>query len=81
MRPSKFSESQTVAGLPVAAGILKHGTSRATYFTWKQKYGSATVPELTRLRELEQENARPKRMRAELELENPPAKEVLSRRL
>ncbi len=88
MRPSKFSESQIVAilreaeaGLPVAEVIRKHGISRATYFTWKQKYGSATVPELTRLRELEQENARLKRMYAELALENTAIKDVLSRKL
>jgi putative transposase len=88
MRPPKSSESQIVAilreaeaGVPVAEVIRKHGISRAPDFTWTQKYGSATVPELTRLRELEQENARLKRMYADLALKNTAIKDVLSRKL
>ena len=88
MRASKFSESQIVAilqeaeaGVPVAEITRKHGTARATYFAWKAKYANATVSELTRLRELEQENARLKRMYAELALENVAIKDVLNRKL
>ena len=88
MRPSKFSETQIVgilreveAGVPVAEVIRKHGISRATYVTWKAKYANATVPELARLRELEQENARLKRMYADLALENTAIKDVLARKL
>jgi putative transposase len=61
--------------------IRKHGISRATFFTWKAKYGGATVAELKRLRELEAENAKLKRMYAELALENTAIKDVLSRKL
>ena len=88
MRTSKFSETQIVgilreaeAGAPVAEVIRKHGFSRATHFTWKAKYANATEPELAQLRELEQENARLKRMYADLALENTAINDVLSRKL
>lgn len=88
MRKSRFTESQIVAilkegeaGVPVAEILRKHGISRPTYFNWKSKYGGASVPELRRLKELEQENAKLKRMYAELALENAAIKDVLGRKL
>ncbi len=88
MRRSKFTESQIVeilqaveGGLPIPEVLRKHGISRATFFTWKKKYGGATVAELKRLRELEAENAKLKRMYADLALENTAIKDVLSRKL
>ena len=88
MRKSRFTESQIVAilkegeaGMPVAEIIRKHGISRPTYFSWKSKYGGASVTELRRLRELEQENVKLKRMYAELALENAAIKDVLGRKL
>ena len=88
MRKSRFTESQIVAilkegeaGVPVAEILRKHGLSRPTYFNWKSKYGGASVPELRRLRELELENAKLKRMYAELALENAAIKDVLQRKL
>jgi putative transposase len=88
MRKSKFTESQIVAvlqegeaGVPVAEMLRKHGISRPTYFNWKSKYGGTSVPELRRLKELEQENAKLKRMYAELALENAAIRDVLSRKL
>jgi putative transposase len=88
MRRSRFTEAQIVAalqeaeaGMPVAELLRKHGISRATFHHWKTKYGGASVPELRRLKELEQENAKLKRMYAELALENTAIKDVLSRKL
>ena len=69
------------AGLPVAQLARKHGISAATYYHWTSKYGGASVAELKRLRELEAENAKLKRMYADLALENTAIKDVLSRKL
>jgi putative transposase len=88
MRKSRFTESQIVnilkdgdAGLPLAELMRKHGISRATYFNWKSKYAGATVADLKRMKELEAENAKLKRMYADLALENAAIKDVLSRKL
>jgi putative transposase len=86
MKKSRFTESQIVAilkegeaGVAVAQLARKHGISAATYYHWKSKYAGAGVPELKRLREVEAENAKLKRMYADLALENSAIKEVLSR--
>jgi putative transposase len=88
MKKSRFTESQIVAilkegeaGLPVAQLARKHGISAATYYHWKSKYAGAGVAELKRLRELEAENSKLKRMYADLALENAAIKEVLNRKL
>ena len=59
----------------------RHGISRATYFLWRSKYAGTTVSELKRIKELEGENAKLKRMYAELALENAAIKDVLQRKL
>src|SRR3954451_13430901 len=77
MRKSKFSESQIVgilkdaeSGVPVADLLRKYGVSKATFFKWRNKCGGASVSDVKRLRELEAENAKLKRMYADLALEN-----------
>ena len=88
MRKSRFSEAQIAeilkegeSGVPVADLIRKHGISRPTYFNWRAKYGGVSVSELKRLKDLEAENAKLKRMYAELALENAAIKDLLSRKL
>ena len=59
----------------------KHGISNATYYQWKSKYAGMSANELKRVKELEAENSRLKRMYADLALENAAIKDVLSRKL
>jgi putative transposase len=88
MRKSKFSETQIVgllkdaeSGVPVADLLRKHGVSKATFCKWRSKYGGASVSDVKRLRELEAENAKRKRMYADLALENAAITDVLNRKL
>jgi putative transposase len=88
MRKSKFSESQIVgilkeaeSGIPVADLLRRHAISKATFFKWRSKYAGATVNDVKRLRELEAENTKLKRMYADLALENAAIKDVLGRKL
>ena len=61
--------------------VRKHGGSTATYYHCRSKYAGASVAELKRLRELEAENRKLKRMYADLALENAAIKDVLSGKL
>lgn len=86
MKKSRFTESQIVgilkesdAGVPVNEIWRKHGISSATYYKWKSKYGGLEASELKRVKELEAENSRLKRMYAELALENEAIKAVLKK--
>jgi putative transposase len=87
MRKSKFTESQIVAilaegesGLAVGDVCRKHDISNATYYQWKSKYAGVSANELKRIKDLEAENGKLKRMYAELALENTAIKDVLSRK-
>jgi putative transposase len=88
MRESKFTESQIVAilaegesGLAVGDVCRKHGISNATYYQWKSKYAGVSANELKRIKDLEAENGKLKRMYAELALENTAIRDGLSRKL
>jgi putative transposase len=88
MKKSRFTESQVVAilkeadgGLKVAEVCRKHGISQPTYYNWKSRYGGLGVSELKRIRELEAEHAKLKRMYADLAMENHALKELLEKKL
>ena len=88
MKKSRFSEAQIVAilregeaGVSVADLLRKHGISRPTFYLWRQKYGGAGVPELQKLKALERENTRLKRMYADLALQHAAIQDVLHRKL
>lgn len=87
MRKSKFSESQIAAilkeadgGVPMADVFRKHQISSATFYKWRAKYGGMQVSDMQRLRELEQENGRLKRMYANLSLDHELLKEALTKK-
>jgi len=87
MKKSKFTESQIVAilaegeaGMPVAEVCRKYGISTATYYQWKSKNIGVSANELKRIKDLEAENAKLKRMYAELALENVAIKDVLTKK-
>jgi len=88
MKRSRFTETQIVsilneaeAGLPVKEVCRKHGISSACYYQWKSKYGGLGASELKRLRELEAENAKLKRLYADMALENSAMKDLIEKKL
>lgn len=88
MKRSKFSEQQIISilkavevGRAVRDVCREHEISDATYYKWKQKYGGMQASDIKRLRELEEENRRLKKMYAELSLEHVMLKEVLTKKL
>lgn len=88
MRKSKFTESQIVktlkeveGGRPVKSVCRELGISEQTYRNWKAKYGGMEAADIRRLRELEEENAKLKRMYADLALEVNALKDVIAKKL
>ena len=83
MRQSRFSEEQIIAilreqeeGARTADVCRRHGISSATFFKWKGRYGGLDVSEARRLKLLEQENARLKRLLADAMLDNAMLKDL-----
>jgi putative transposase len=88
MKKSKFTESQIVAilkeadaGIKVADVCRKHGISQPTYYNWKSKYGGLGVSELKRIKELEAEHFKLKRMYADLAMENDALRDLIEKKL
>ena len=88
MKRSRFTETQILAilkeadaGATVKEVCRRHGISDATFYTWKSKYGGMSASDLKRLREMEEENAKLKRMYADLALENTTLKDLIDRKL
>ena len=83
----RFSEEQIIgflreveAGIPVKDLCRKHGFSEASYYLWRSKFGGMSVPEAKRLKDLETENGRLKKLLAEQLLENEVIKDALRKK-
>ena len=87
MKRSRFTEEQIIgilkeqeAGAKTADVCRKHGVSEATFYKWKAKYGGMDVSEARRLKALEDENARLKKLLAEAMLDNAVLKDISSKK-
>jgi len=88
VKAKRFTEEQIIgvlkeadAGAKTKELCRRHGISEATFYNWKAKYGGMTVSEVRRLKELEQENAKLKRLLAEAELDKAALKDLLHRKI
>ena len=88
MRQSKFTETQIVsllkeadAGRPVNEIWRTYGISSATYYKWKAKYGGLEASDIKRLKALEHENSKLKRLYADMALENAALKDLIEKKL
>lgn len=88
MKKSKFTATQIAnilkefdQGKSVEEISREHGLSRATFYKWRQRYGGMDASELKRIKELEEENAKLKRMYANLALELDTAKYIIEKKL
>ena len=87
MKRSMFTEEQIIgilreqeAGVPVADLCRKHGLSSPTFYKWKAKFGGMDVSEARRLKALEDENAKLKRLLADAMLDNVALKDLLGKK-
>lgn len=88
MRRSKFTEKQIIevlkeieSGAPVVETLRDKGVSKDTYYKWKRKYSGMESGDVKRLRELEKENAKLKKMYADMALMNEALKDVIEKKL
>jgi putative transposase len=87
MKGSRFTEEQIIgilreqeSGSKTADVCRKHGVSEATFYKWKAKFGGMEVSDARRLRQLEEENARLKKLLADAMLDNAVLKDVASKK-
>jgi putative transposase len=87
MKPSRFTEEQIIgilreqeAGAKTVDVCRKHGVSGATFYKWKAKYGGLDVSDAKRLKALEDENAKLKRLLAEAMLDNAMLNDIASKK-
>jgi putative transposase len=87
MRPSRFTDEQIIgilreqdAGAKTADVCRRHGISGATFYKWKAKYGGLDVSDAKRLRALEAENTRLKKLLADAMLDNAMLKEIATKK-
>lgn len=87
MKKSKFTDSQIVAilkqaenGAPVPELCREHGMSSAAFYKWRSKFGGMDASLMARLKELEQENSRLKRMYADIQLRHEVLQEALTKK-
>lgn len=88
MKTSKFNPTQIAgilkefeSGKDVESITRDHGISRATFYKWRQRYGGMEASELKRVKQLEEENAKLKRMYADLAIELDMAKYIIEKKL
>ncbi len=87
MKKSRYSDSQIIsilkqaeAGTPVPELCREHGMSNASFYKWRAKYGGMDASLMTRMKELEAENARLKKMYADVQLQNDVIKEAIAKK-
>lgn len=87
MKKTRFTETQIIsilkqqeAGIPTKEICRQHGISEATFYNWKSRYGGMEASDVKRLKDLEEENSRLKRMFADLSLDNQILKEIFAKK-
>jgi len=89
MKKTRFTESQIInilkegesGALTVPELCRKHNVGQSTYYKWKSKYGGMQASDLSRMRELEAENAKLKKMFADVSLQNMALKDIVEKKL